>query len=835
MANILPDLNYLTKLSIDDYAAQSLSNENETLNRFKISFGDKSGIENRHGVIDQINPKNLVETDVNRPLLVSRSTVDNLRISVSVGAVICPNGAVVQLASEIFDTQLIRTNLDDVLVVFLENELISYGESRVSKYNVPGKVRTIQNPDCMRSVLLTDFNNSSIFPTSRKESLVVISVIKVVSSSSTASGLDLSIDYTNTTYSFNRPWFSIVDSEHRASKGSGLVTDQNPHGMSINDFSTGSIPFYSQFLPYGKILAKDYDIKGRPGYACVETISNYSILTDVDGSITKKSRFGGIVGTKYFLLAAYPASVNSFHLQTHKSRSLAFDWIVGTNIIVLPIPEVFTAPAVVYYNRVHAAEPSTSVLANRVTFDSVDDTREIAITGGFGVTSSTANYIDFEGSGPVARNFKVYLNASSEYIKFPQILQNTILLDSIGTEFVSLDVNQFGPSQLSLALVNAVASSNLKVTVRIYGTNLQNAVITEDLTFDSTWQSFILPAVEDLSNLKKTDSVFQTITGYQVIERESDGASSKIIVYAEIESGVAEGLNDLLKVSEIQWNGVSVSDVFDCREFNAFLSGYKNKYSEIANNRAIDQTLLEVATEDFSCPAFNEVVSGYSDYTYATNIITFSDDVTVGDTVTIAPAKTLTAVSGTPNRSVGQFKVGTASETRDDAILTVNNVAFNSGYVASAESTNGMKLTNKTAGVRGNNDVTIVTTITQAITADGDVVGGYDNFAEAVYPQHRSKLNTKIYPNTEYNTALIRDRYLSRAFPIKYASTLKIFVYGAKTYQIRYRLAQDELNFTEWITLAQTANNTYTIAKPNITKIQLEIFGECTGYSLFEG
>lgn len=841
MAN-LPNLNYTTHLSIDDFQEQSNVDEKNLLDRFKMSFGNMSGISPRFGVIDQIDPKNLIETDTNRPLLVSRSNVDNLRISVSIGAAVCPNGTIVQLSSAVFDTQLVRTNLDDIIVVFLENEIIPYGESRVSKYNVPGQVRTIQNPDNLRSALLSEYNNSSLFSSSRKENIVVIAVIKIVSSSTSVSGLDLAIDYSDITYSFNRPWFSIVDSEHRASKGSGLVSPQNPHGNSINDFSTGAISFYAQFLQHGKILAKDFDIKGRPGYACVEKISKFSILVDNDGSVTLGSNFGGVSGTKYITLVAYPASVNSFHLVSHKSKSIAFDWIQGTNIVVVPAAENFDEDAIIYYNRVHAAEPSIAVLGNRITFDSIDDTREIAISGGLSVGDVTSNYIDFEGSGPVPRDYKIYLSSSKEYLKFPQLIQNTILLDSIGTQFVSLDINQYGPAQLSVALINAVPSSNLKVTIRIYGTNSQNAVITEDLTFDSTWQSIVLPSVEDMTNLKKTKSVFSKITGYQIIERVSDGSSSKIVVYAEIESGVANDLNDLLKIADVSWDGISLSKVIDCRKFESFLPGYTNKYSIIGNNYATINSLKNVANEDFSCPIYNDVISGYSNNTHAKSTIIFSDSVTNDDLVSITlynnltnatETKTLVATSSTPNRSIGQFKIGTASETRDDFALTLLDESFNSGFTCAANSSNKLDIIRSLGGVRGNSSISITTVVTQAIMKEGDVTGGYDKYAEAVSPQHRDVLNTKILPASEYDTTIVRDRYLSRAFPVN-SNTLDLIIYGSSSYQVRYRVASNSTNFSKWNVLNKTSNNIYTISNNNTTKIQLEIFGKCSGYSLFE-
>ena len=217
-------------------------------------------------IIDQIDPKDLVETDTTRPLIVRVSDVDALRITVNSGAVVCPNGTICNLTSQVSDFELARTNIDDVLVVFLENEIIAGGESRLSKYQVAAKTRYTQSTELLRSALLVDYNNSSLFPSTRKENIVVLAIVKVVSG---ISGTELLLDYTNSIYPFNRPWFSTVDVEHRSSKGSGLVTARNPHGTTFNDLSTGEIPFYSQISGIGSILAKDVDLKGRAGYACV--------------------------------------------------------------------------------------------------------------------------------------------------------------------------------------------------------------------------------------------------------------------------------------------------------------------------------------------------------------------------------------------------------------------------------------------------------------------------------------------------------------------------------------------------------------------------------------
>ncbi len=834
MAKNLPDVNYDVALSTDDLKFSSDSTETNILERTKIAFGEYSGITQSYGLIDQIDPKDLVETDVTRPLLVKVSSVDNLRIDVNAGVVVNPNGTIVNLETSVADFVLARTNLDDIVVVYLENEIIADGESRLSKFLTAGKTRHIQNLEKLRSVLLTEYNNSSLFPPTRKQNIVVIAVIKVVSGSS---GLELFIDYTNNDYPFNRPWFSVVDAQHRAFKGSGEATTRNPHGTTFNDLSTGSIPFYSQIANVGSVLAKDVDLKGRPGFACLETIDPSAILTDSVGNITAESRFGGI-NAKYFVLANYPASVSAMHLQSHKSRALAFDWIKGTRIIVLPAPEVFAEKATIYYNRVSALEIPSFINGNKIIFGQADVDNEFIVSGGLSFNTLANTTMEFEGTGPVARKFKVFLSDTGDLVKFPQILQNTVLLDNVGGNFVALEVSQFGPAQLSIALADAVASSNLKVTVRVFGTNTQNVVITEDIVFDSTWVNSVLPSTENVNNIKKTAEVFNSITGLQIIERISDGAASKIVVYAEIESGTAQRLNNLAQIAAVDWDGISIGNVRDLRNFKTFFPGIAYKYEGAASMFQVG-TLDHILTEEYSAPRYNEVTPTTQEATPAATTLTFTDDVSSGDSIQLSLTKTMVAVTGTPNRNLGEFKIGTAAETRDDAILTINNVNFASGFTGTADSTNKMKIASTTLGTRGNSTVTITTTISQAITKEGNATGGYDAFGEIVIPHHSEVIHSPIPSPILYPVTDIRNRYLSRAIPVNYKSSIRVLLHGVKVpydqVQVRYRIANDNLDWNKWEVVLSMTSPLFTVASTNITKIQVEIFGKCEGFSLFEG
>lgn len=846
MSKNLQGINYDTKLNIDDFKFESDSRENDLLERTKLGFGQYTGIENRYGIVDQIDPKDLVETDVTRPLLVRVSEVDDLRITVSPGVVVCPNGTICNLKSQVTDFELARTNIDDVLVVFLENEIIAGGESRVSKYQVAAKTRYTQSTDLLRSALLTDYNNSSLFPLIRKENIVVIAVIKVVSG---ISGTELLIDYTNNSYPFNRPWFSNVDIEHRNSRGSGLVTARNPHGTTFNDLSTGEIPFYSQISGVGSILAKDVDLKGKPGYACVETIDSTRFQTDPDGKITGESRFGG-AGAKYFLLANYPVSVSSMHVSDHKSRALAFDWIKGTKVVVLQTYEISdVAPttyssATIYYNRVSALEIPQHVNGNKITFGQANESSEFIVSGGLSYGTIPNPTVEFEGTGPVARKFKVYLNDTGDLIKFPQIVQSTILLDSVGGDYVSLDVNQFGPAQLGIALVDAIQSPSLKITIRVFGLNTSDVVVSEDITFDEHWVSTILPNNENLSNIIKTEGIFNTITGFQVIERVSDGAASKIIIYAEVESGTAQRLNDLALVASVDWDGMAIGNIRDERSIKTYFPGCTYKYEGSASLQ-LSGTHNYILTEEYISPRYNDVTPGNQPATHATTFISFADDVINGDYIDLTEvpgAKRLTAVATSPNRPLGEFQRGTASQTRDDIIATINDPDFDSGFIATAEvAPNRLKISSSTPGNAGNVAISVSTGNPNSIVVEGAARGGYDSFGESIIPHHYDSLNSEIPPSSPtspYDVTSIRNRYLSRAIPIAFKSEVKVILHGVKTpynqVQVRYRIANQRVDWQPWIVATVTSPILTITSLSNMTKIQFEVFGKFDGFSLYE-
>ena len=488
MAKNLPGLNYDSRLNIDDLAFQSDETEKAILDRTTIAFGYRALSQPKYGIIDSIDPKNIVSEETSRPLLVYASVINPININITTGSAVTSNGSIVINPTLIEDFSLARTVINDINVVFIENEIIDAPPKRKTRYNVDQYTRRIQNPTVIKVALLTDYQNTILFPPTRKNNIIVIAIVTVVQNTSKL-GLELQFDYTDSSYQFNRPWYSPVDIEHRSKLGSGTPTDKNIHGLAFNDLSSGNLTLYDQLLNIGSIQARDDLLKGIPGTPCYETIEASRILIDRLGILTSSSRFGGI-GAQYIQLANYPVFITSFYLESHKSIDIAWDHIPGTKLIVLPNPKTFTSTAIINYNRVYSVEPPSQIFSNNLTFGQPDVTKEQILTEGLAITSLTNQFIDFDGSGPVPRNYILYLIGNGTLLKTPQPIQTPYLLDDLGTMITTIAATFYGPAKISIGLAGATAVSSMSIVIRLTGRDIDDNAIVEDITFlGTTWES----------------------------------------------------------------------------------------------------------------------------------------------------------------------------------------------------------------------------------------------------------------------------------------------------------------------------------------------------------
>lgn len=852
MAKNLPGLNYDSRLNIDDLTFQSDETEKAVLDRTTIVFGTRALFYPRYGVIDVVDPKNIVSEETGRPLLVYASVINPININITSGSVVTPNGSIIINPALIEDFSLARTAVNDINVIFIENEIIDAPPKRKTRYNVDQFTRRIQSPDVIRVALLSDFQNSILYPPTRRNNIVVIAIVTVVQNTSTL-GLELQFDYTNSSYQFNRPWYSPVDIEHRSKLGSGLQTDKNTHAMAFNDLSSGNLTLYDQLLNIGSIQARDDLLKGIPGTACYETIEPSRILEDGTG-VTNGSRFGGI-GSYYIQLANYPVFITSFYLQSHKGRDIAWDRVPGTKLIVLPDPETFTSTAIINYNRVYSAEPPAQIFSNNLSFGQPDITKELILTEGLALTALTNQFIDFDGSGPVPRKYILYVKGDGTLLKAPQPIQTPYLLDDLGTMLTPVSATFYGPSKISIGLSGATPVSSMGIVLRLTGRDIDDNAITEDITFSgTTWQS--TPPLENPNQYILSSNVFRILNSIQVMSRSNDGPNSKIQLWAELETQTTVNLARLAKVASVMWDGTGIAELIDLRKISNTLPPVLHRFQAAASMFGVGGSPLPklAYSDDFANPTLRNSTTGSQSAIAAAVRIIIVDysrihvtPPTDQDTITLPNGKILYAVASSPNRTLGEFaRYGSNSSTRDDMILTINDVGFASGYTAVSDTISGdgtVLATATTMGARGNGLVVIdqhdFTGNALALSPVEGFVGGIDAFGECFIPKHVDYIETAIPSPSTYDVSSYRYRFLSTPLPIANKYTVSVVVHGLDAsqtnIQLRIRFAKDSSpTWLPWEVITGSGSF-FTVTKPYmISKLQIQLFGKASGFSVYE-
>lgn len=845
MTKNIEGLNYDSKLSVDDLAFQADTVERELLDRTRIVFGAESLADPRYGVVDLVDPKTVTESEITRSLIVYSSTTNPLQINVASGTAVTPNGAIVRNPALIENMDLAQTNANDINIVFIENTIIDGPPVRKTRFNTSQETRRILDSTVVRVTLLDDFINPVTFPPARLENVVAIAVITVVE---TTSGNEAQIDYTNVAYTFNRPWYSPVDIEHRSVLGSGTVTDSNAHGMAFGDLTSGSLTIFDQMLQTGAVLARDDALKGIPGTVCTETLTPARILTDTAGTVTADARYGG-VGAKYVVLSKYPVAVTSFYSAAHKGRAIAWEHIPGTRYVVLPGPETFSTDAVIRYNEVFALEPPAQVVSNNITFGQPETlTSELITTEGQQLTSMLNPSIDFDGSGAYPLVYTVYAKADGNLIRGPEPIQTSILLEDIGTTPTAITATFTGPSLLRVGLANANSVTTMAITIQLTGLDEGGNQVVEDISFSgTTWVSPTVPGSEVAAQFVYTTNLYTELREIQVITRTDDGPNSLVQFWSNIESETTLSVNTMARAALVDWDGMAISKITDVRDVYKSIPPRENKYEGAASVTGVGGVLPSlIAVDDFRCPQYRDSATGSQVALAATFTITINDYTTIqaGDSILFPTGKTIVAIlTGSPNRAIGEYLAGTSTEgTRDDMVLTINDVTFASGFTGVGDGTNAGLITcsANTLGAQGNGPVSEpIEGDLSAISISGDAVGGIDQFGQSFHTRFQDCINTLLPDVGTYDVSGIRGRYLTVPFPIDSKLSLRVILHGVPApqtnIQLRARYALDSSEvWVPWEVITGSGAVFDITQTDVITKVQLEIFGQCCGFSLYE-
>lgn len=871
MENVLPGLNYDAKLAEQDWKTGRDQTEAAVISRFLLAMGSPPNALPQYGIADLLDPSQVASTDVTRPLLVTVSTLNSLQINVNPGTAVTQSGAILSI-SQNPQFSLARVQAGDINVVFGENALTVGGTQPVNDYNEALNTLEIQDSSLLlQSVLMADWNNTSLFPAARKQNIVVIAIVSAIATAD--SSIELQIDLSKSIYSFNRPWFSFMDIQHRAMVGSGAVTVKNPHGETYNDLTLpGDVPLFSGLGDTGLVVSRDRAINKMTGSnACSESLTVNRVLTDSAGIVTAKSRYGG-VGARYVQLIAFPCRLGSVYETATPANSISAEFIEGTNLLVFGPQEVLTNPLTVEYSQAVALCPPVNVQSNLMTFTQ-PFTAEVLTAGGLTFDTIPNPNIDLDGSGPYPRRYRIYMLSDSSLTKFPQILNPSERLDDLGSSLVTPATQPIAPGRISIGMTKATNVSGMAVAIQISGQDVTGTNIQEILTIAnaSGYVDETVPSTnyDSANQIYITSQVFATVQTIQILSRASDGPLTEIQMWVEAEAGTAPSINDITAAALVGWNGQGIADIKDARVISRGF--FKPDYFQIsalgdtalnairmAANCATPQLVLAappqyLMSEDFEDLHYFDTVSDFFDFVQPTGTITIGNNSLIeqNDTLTIAPGKVLTAVVATADSTVGQFQIGAdASTTLSNIVTAVNDPTFNSGSTGILTSSATATITYIGQNGQLGNSITI----TRAL-ADGNsiqVTGfsrGFDRYGECYLDRNVTGLRSLNIP---LNTDLyaygyqFRGRYRSRAIalPSGVATSNKfcVVVHGHDPYygsSIRIR-GSDQSNPGQWLgwqIMSDATPGTGQVYIATIAaqchKVQVEVYGRMRGLSLF--
>jgi len=863
MANILGGLNYDAVLSSEDYRTYRNLVEKELLDRFLLSAGAPPYSNPLTGIVDVLNPTSISSSETARPFLVSVSTINSLNVKVNAGLAVTPSGALLDFSGNA-NLSLARTQNNDINVIFVENEIVQSGIQTLNDYMENLYSQDQQNSDMLRVALISDWNNTSLFPPSRKNNIVVIAVVTVIPTA--GSGQELQVDLTQNSYSFNRPWFSIVDIQHRASIGTGTVTTYNPHGMSYNDLSTtGNVGLFQGLANTGLVVSRDRNRAKMTGAVyCVETIPLSRIKTD-SGGVTSGSPYGR-VGAQYCELEAFPTRLGSVYEQNKKSNSIAAEVIEGTNLLVFGPNETISSTLTVEYTDTSALLPPVTAPTNFLTFG-VPTKDEAIVAGGLTLSSIPDPTVNLEASGPFPRRYFIYQLGTGSLVSYPQVVIPATKLDALGTTLYAPPQQLQQPARIRFGLTKANMVSSMSVSITLYGKDIAASTISEVLTI-STENGYVDEVVPSQNYDSVNQSVISTNTyaqlNYiQITSRTDDGPLSTLQVWAEIEPSSTPELNDAAKVAEVYWNGQGVTQIKDARRISRGFTALENNGLSILGDSMLDSTRLlptlspppatpprKLFTEDFENLKYFDSFKGFYPAINSTGTITIQNNgaILANDTITLRSGKILTATTGSATPSAGQFQIGSdASATRSNIIATINDSGFDSKISASSGSGNNINLTlNYISGAIGNT-IALSTSNGLAFSVMGFKFG-YDPIGECYFD--RSTIGIKSFKIPSSSNLIpytydYRERYRSRAVAIPYlAGTYSVFsaevheedLYLTSSIRIRGATLSAPYQWTPWAVMSPVGAKglySYTFSGP-VHKIQVEYYGRSRGISVYQ-
>lgn len=614
----IPALSYTIHHSLDRLKKQHEYYEDEILKTRKLIMGDSDADPNlapSHGIVCATDPTTHTAGG-SEPLAVSVNSENQLTLDVNPGLAVMKSGVWIQLHNIVRQVAMTDTTTGIANVIYLQYFLDdappepNYFNESIIPYTVrvgdPLNDGTAVNNE---SVLVSSLTVDSYtqLAASVKQDIVPLAVVTVQSvETGGAITSELTVDHTDASYAFNRPWFSVVDNFHRSQVGTGQVTPTNPHATSGNDLTVGDLSILQLQVDHGLIVAKDRSIAKVPGYRCTTAVT--SILTDASGTLT------GYANANYIELPYFPVRVGKVW-DASSGDVLAGIQVPQTHRIVFPVDTIAAGTTInVYYTRAEVGEPT---LPGNSTFQTNGPTtQELAIAGGVGLVSLSSTEETFADAAKFPMRYEMFMDGDGSLLKTPQVVYCWKKLASIGTSDTTDDITPYGPGRLIVGLTEATDIPTLDVQLRIYGTDTSGTSINELFTFNqANWDQYpAIPSNPDtiFDSIQFSDSTFATITSINIESRIGDGPNTAVMIWmAQNSFSNYDEQADALHIATVDWNGYGFGRVFDKRIVGTTLRDELNTSSSAELRKYIYSILgggnSTVYVEDFRRPRYHSL------------------------------------------------------------------------------------------------------------------------------------------------------------------------------------------------------------------------------------
>lgn len=543
----------------------------------------------------------------NAPCALSVNPVSLTTIDVSAGTVVFPNGEYVDVrAGDISGIPL--KSMTESNVFRLEYGEVEDGPLTSNVYYNSASKPVIRKKTPREMLVVETAREYSLLPQAVKDASVVIGVART-----TVDGVE--VDNSRDTYSYNRPWASVVDAEHRAQVGTGLTTPTNPHGTSANDLVVGGLTVWQAIGSLQPVvISRPRAFPKIPGERCDETVPAGSFITDGNGDVT------GLAGAFYAFLGRWPHTLLSAMVSTTRVSA----WIVpGTNIIAVYDPQVFPVPTnlSLTYSSVRAgALPNSLVGLTQIEVQQPAE-GELIVAGGNFFDELKETKVLFSDVGLIPMPFDIVVNEAGEVYKSPQVVLCNALLDDIGLQ-ATFDSQPLAPSHLRVAISN-FSQGFTKIVLRILGT-VDGVTTDEVVEFSGPIPTPSSSPVENTNIRVITGKKFESVSRVEVEERNGDGPNTTLTVFAELQPTSEREIADHCVLANVHWTGTHIaadyvanpSSAVDLRQVSTGGPAHKKSATVIsqdyvAPSSGFFNTLPNHVTivEDFDAPSFIDVSS----------------------------------------------------------------------------------------------------------------------------------------------------------------------------------------------------------------------------------